>query len=333
MVYQRIAALLPKPIVEMFRKEIEYLDINISESKLIGFLFLYGLCLSLGIAFNLKVFFNIDFLLSFVCVFIMFFFGSYVWISNIAESKGKFSEKVLPDSLQLIASNIKAGLTTERAMLVSARPEFGPLGVELKKTSLKVMSGMPLDKAIASMSERIKSKTLDRTFWLISNGVRSGGQLADLLMQLADDLKEQMSIKEEINANISTYVLLIFITSSLGAPILFGMSSFIVEAMSAQLSDINMPKFSNVAMPQNLSVVRTVMTFGQSKTISPEFVFNFSIISLFAISLFSALTLGVINKGSEKSGLIYFPLILAISYILFFLVRSVLHHFFGGLLL
>ena len=129
MVYQRIASLLPQGIIRAFKRELEYLNINISEKRFVGFLFLYGLCLSFGIAFNLKLFLNIDIPISFAFFFVLFFGGTYLWMSLVSESKGRYVEKILPDALQLIASNIKAGLTTESALVASSRPEFGPLGI------------------------------------------------------------------------------------------------------------------------------------------------------------------------------------------------------------
>jgi len=333
MVYIRIASFLPKGTINAFKKELDYLNINISEKRFVGFLFIYGICLSLGIAINLKLFFNIEPLLTFAFFFILFFGGTYLWMSLVSESKGRYVEKILPDALQLIASNIKAGLTTESALVVSSRPEFGPLGIELKNASAKIMAGMPLEKALVEISEKIKSGVLERTLWLISKGIASGGQMADLLMQIADDLREQISIKEEVNANISMYVLLIFVTSALGAPLLFGISSFIVEVMSTQMGNIHMPTANLMAnLPQNMGMLKNVMSFGQGKLIAPSFILFFSSICLAMVSIFSSLTIGIINSGKEKDGIRFIPVILVISFTLFFLARAVLHTFFGGML-
>ena len=316
-----------------FKKELEYANIEVGEKRFVGFLLLYGFLLSAGLALNLNAFFAIDFFISLGFFFVLFFGGTYLWMSMASESKGRFVEKVLPDALQLIASNIKAGLTTERALIVSARDEFGPLGVELKSASAKVMSGTPIEQALFEIAYKIKSKSLERTLWLVSRGITSGGQMADLLMQIADDLREQLSIKEEVNANISMYVMLIFFTAAFGAPILFGVSTFIVEVMNAQMAGISMPDVSMMAkMPSNMGMMQSVMGFGQGEQITGEFIVNFSMICLFMVSAFSALTIGIINSGSEKDGIRFAPIILVICLALFFVVREILHMMFAGMI-
>jgi archaeal flagellar protein FlaJ len=332
-VYKRIAALLPQGIVKAFRKELEYLDIDISEKRFVGFLLLYGFFLSLGVAVNAFLFFKLDMIAMFVFSFGLFFGGVYLWLGLAAESKGKFVENILPDALQLIASNVKSGLTTERALLVSARPEFGPLEKELKRASKEVMAGEKLDKALLGISTRIKSRTLERTLWLISRGITSGGQIADLLIELSDDLREQFNVQQEINSNISMYVLLIFFTSAFGAPVLFGVSSFIVEVITAQMSGI--PAISPELVSQaggRAGIATSFVGMGGEAAIPAGFVIFFIMICLTITSLFASMTIGVINSGSEKGGAKIAPIILFISFSLFFAVRWVFDIFFGGLL-
>jgi flagellar protein FlaJ len=239
----------------------------------------------------------------------------------------------MPDALQLIASNIKAGLTTERSLIVSARPEFGPLGIEMKNASANIMAGMPVQTALLEMSRKIKSGSFERTLWLVSRGISSGGQIADLLMQIADDLREQASIKQEVAANISMYIILIFTTSAFGAPLLFGTSTFIVEVMNAQMAGIGAADIELVSqMPSNLGFMQSIMGFGQGSQISTEFIIFFSMLCLVIVAIFSSLTIGIINTGSEKNGIRFMPVMLVVCFALFFVTREVLHLFFGGMI-
>ena len=137
--YKRFSALLPRRIIEGLRAQLEYLNISINERKFAGFLIIYSLALSAGIAINLFLFFRIPLWIAFAACFGFIILCTYLWLSIAAEGKGKFVERILPDALQLIASNMKSGLTAERALFVSARPEFGPLERELKRASAKIM--------------------------------------------------------------------------------------------------------------------------------------------------------------------------------------------------
>ncbi len=325
--YKRFSALLPKRIIEGLRTQLEYLNISINERKFAGFLIIYSLAMSAGIAINLFLFFRIPLWIAFAACFGFIVICTYLWLSIAAEGKGKFVERILPDALQLIASNMKSGLTAERALFVSARPEFGPLERELKRASAKIMSGERVEIALMELPKRIKSKILERTVWLISEGVTSGGQVADLLLQLSDDIREQNALEEEVKANISMYIMLIFFSTAIGAPALFGISTFIVEILSKHMTGL-------AAIPEgvNLGVAgQFVGGGGGGGALNPEFVLLFAYIALFFSCMFAGMTIGVINSGKEKNGVKFIPLLLAIAFIVLFAIRSLLLLFFGGI--
>ncbi|MBI4044866.1 MAG: type II secretion system F family protein [Candidatus Diapherotrites archaeon] len=327
--YSSIGRLVPRRVVHRFKKELEYLNIEIPESSFVGFLFLYGFFLSAGLAANMFFFLKINPFPAFVFFYTLFVGGAYMWLNLAADSKGKYVEKILPDALQLVASNVKAGLTTERALLVSAREEFGPLEVELRRAAGKIIGGIPIAEALAGIPKKIKSRLVESTIWLIAEGIQRGGEIGDLLIELADDIREQDSVKQEISANISMYVLLIFFASAFGAPVLFGVSTFIVQILTTQAQSI--PAVPAVSVGGGASSLVRGFTGGGEK-ISFDFVLLFSMVSLFATSVFAAMTIGVINTGSEKGGTKYMPIILLIAFSLFFIVRAALESFFGNLI-
>lgn len=331
--YQRIATLVPKQFADKIVQALAYLDINIDEKKFIGFLMAFGFAISIGVAINLMLIFQIHFLLGFFGTFVAFLGGVYLWLTMAAEAKGRMVELVLPDSLQLIASNIKSGLTTERALFISARPEFGPLEKELKQASREILAGESIEQALIKMSSRVKSIVFERTLWLISKGIQSGGQIADLLIQLSDDLREQRAVQDESKAETSMYILLIVVSAAIGAPVLFGVSSFITSILSKQIEDL--PKIDQSAIqnaPGNLQTVVQTFSGDRKSTITPDFVLTFSLVAMLVTALFSSFTIGVINAGKEKGGLKFFPILLIMSLFFFFIIRLALAAVFGDLL-
>lgn len=327
MIYERVASLLPSRALGWISEQLEYSGLGVSEQRFAGFVLAFGLGLSIAVALNAFVLFALPFLPTALIIFFVFSGGSFFWISSVAESKGKFVERVLPDALQLIASNIKAGLTTERALFVSARPEFGPLAEELKETSKRILSGERIERAVMEIPKRIKSKVLERTVWLIAEGIKSGGQIADLLIELSNDLREENALKAEIRANISMYVMLIFFSATIGAPILFAISSHIVGVLAEQTAAIGVSPSEIAAHGARIPVLGVI---GIPKVgISEGFVVFFAQITLFFSCLFASLTLGVITTGNEKNGVKYIPITLAIAFALFFLTRGFVQQFFG----
>ncbi|MFH0714513.1 MAG: type II secretion system F family protein [Candidatus Diapherotrites archaeon] len=323
-VYASVGRLLPHKWVESFERELAYVGINVEGKKFVGFLIVFGLLLSILVAINLQTFFQLPALPVFAFCFLLVIAGAYIWLSITSESKGKFVEKILPDVLQLIASNIKAGLTTERAFIVSARPEFGPLEEELKIASRKILTGERMEVALQDMTSRIRSKTFERTIWLINRGISSGGQIADLLIQLSDDLREQNALQEEARANISVYVLLILVSGAVFAPAMFGISSFITQILNKRIASVGSTPFGmGLSNPHNIAQVQQQLASAPTDkvTISTDFIVLFAMCALFVTVFFSCLVIGIINAGNEKQGLRYlFPLVI-LAFAIFFIVR------------
>jgi hypothetical protein len=150
-----------------------------------------------------------------------------------------------------------------------------------------------------------------------------------LLIKLSDDLREQQAIQQEVKASISMYVLLIFFGAGIGGPLLLGISTFIVEALQAQASTTGI----ETTLSELPSQVAATQFVGVPKTqIDPGFILMFASILVFVSSLMSSFAIGAINSGKEKNGLKFFPLILILSFMVFFGARAMLSTMFADVL-
>ena len=300
--------------------------LTVDEKRFIGFLFSFGLAFSFAISLNLYLFLFIPFLPTFILLFFLLIGIVYAWIYFSVDAKAKYAEKVLPDALQAIASHLGAGFTLDKALYYSARKELGILADEFKATSRKITSGIPVHKALLEIPKHIKSKTIEKVIWLISEGIRTGGEISSILVELSADLRRRHTIKAETKANISIYALLILFAAALAAPALMGISTFIVEVTAARTMSFTLPK----KLPPNIENVAFIGIPGQG--INPEFVISFSILVVIIGTFFASFTLGIINTGREVNGLKYLPILLIAAISLFLLVRDLLKNFFAGLL-
>jgi len=331
-IYKRIGFVFPDKISRAFRQQLYYVGKDINERVYLGSLLVRTIVASFVLGLLAGFFLNLDSLTTIGAMLaLVFLLNLIAWImlNLTSDSQGRFVNGILPDALQLISSNIKAGLTTEKALLVSARPEFGQLEIELKRTSTKIMSGIPVEQALLEMPDRIRSKVLERTVWLIARGIAAGGEIADLLLQLSNNLRKQNSLEDEANASISIYVMLIFFSAAVGGPALYGTSSFIVEIMAAQRLEI--PTLENSRLPSGSLAAQ--MIAGPKDAIDPEFVISYTMILLFVGTIFASVTIGIINSGKEIDGAKVFPMMLLVSFAIFFIIRLVLNGAFGELLL
>ncbi|MBD3262397.1 MAG: hypothetical protein GF334_12165 [Candidatus Altiarchaeales archaeon] len=267
-------------------------------------------------------------LVTFIACFIVLQAAVVVWLSLNISKKANIVDESLPDALQLMSSNIRAGLTTDKALLMAARPEFGPLEAEIRRIGKETMAGKSLTSALKKTTEHIKSHDLERTVELMIYSIDAGGQLGDLLDQTADDIRDQQMLRKEVKASVLMYVMFIFIAIAIGAPALFAMSSFLVELLTRNMNLIasEMPSdFSSAggsAMPISITEIK----------ITAEFIRRYSLVSLTLSSFFGAMVMGLIMRGEEKAGFKYFPPMVAIAIILFLVAGFLLQTLLGGMM-
>ncbi|MEM5879525.1 MAG: type II secretion system F family protein [Candidatus Aenigmatarchaeota archaeon] len=319
--HRRIRWLYPKRYVKWLEQNLAYAGIEIRIEKFLALSFLYSLSFSLLL---LPLFFLGFGFLVFVLMLGVFFGVQLVIdliVILIGDKRGSFAESVLPDALQLMAANIRSGLTPDKALLYSARPEFGVLEKEIKLAAAKAVAGEALEDALLSLGKKIKSRIINRTFNLIVEGMRKGGEIASLLEQTAEDIRELKLLKKEIAAQVGMYAIFIFIAVGLASPILFSFSSHLVETMSTIGSKLKIEETSSYTTLGSLR-------FGIVK-VSPEFIRLYCLLTLTFSSIFGSLLIGLLQEGREKAGLKYIPLLLAINLTLYFIARIVLSSLMG----
>ena len=268
------------------------------------------------------IFFDINFFLLMIAWFVLLQGIVYAWLALTADSRASFVEELLPDALQLMASNLRAGLTIDRALLLSARPEFGHFKDELNYVGKQLATGKELGDALMELSSRIRSERLKKTFQIIVSAMASGGELAELLVQTATNLRQQRLVEQRVRSSVLAYVIFIFSAIAFGAPILFGLSSFLVEV----ITDI----FSKVQLPPEQATANLPLSF-TNVSIKPSFINAYTMVAMIFTSIMGSLILGLIAKGKEKEGLKFLPLLLIITISLYYLVKISIRALLGGL--
>lgn len=235
-------------------------------------------------------------------------------------SRIKKLEAVFPDFLQLVASNLRAGMTVDRAMLLSAREEFAPLDREILQAGKDISTGKPVEVALNSMSKRINSEKIDKTLLIILSGIRAGGDLAILLEETARSMRQREFVEKKAASQVLMYAIFIFLAVSVFSPGLFSLSGVLVETMTNLMGGLT-PE----AIPQNLPISFSTISLSQS------FVFYFSITFIIVMDIMACLVLGLVSKGDEKEGLRNLPIMLILSLGIFLALGKILSGVMGSL--
>lgn len=249
-------------------------------------------------------------------IFALCFFYIYMKDTLKESSRTKKIEAVYPDFLQLMASNLRAGITIDKSMLLSARKEFSPLDKEISKTGKEIATGKKVDSALLDMAKRIGSEKIHRTTLLIISGINAGGNIATLLEETSIRMRERNYVEKKAASTILMYIIFIFIAVAVGAPALFSLSSILVETLTKLLSGIPTIEAS-VNLPFTMSSI----------SIPVGFIKWFCIIFMIVIDILAALVLGLVNKGEEKEGFKYILPLILISLAVFFALRFFLSGF------
>jgi len=257
---------------------------------------------------------------AFLTAYLAGIFAVYAMLLLTASRRIALAESMLPDFLSLMASNIRSGYSADRALVSSARKEFGPLTKEVNKAVKLSIAGKSFEEAFEIVGENIDSDTVKKSVRLIVEGTRAGGNLAELLDNTSADVRRFNAIKSEVSANVMQYRLFLFTAAGLGAPFLFGTANFIIGIMS---------RIKSVAAPDLSSAIQVGVPFLKSTSaLSPELTLYFSISALALSSLFTSLAGGVISTGKASDDIKYFPVLLVLSLGVFAVTKFVLETVF-----
>ncbi len=325
--YKFLYQKLPRNYKTWLENHVNYCDLQIPAEKLFSSFLTFSIIISLSISFIL---FFMDlltlfyFILLFVLLFLILQVVFHMILIFIADSRANYVEEILPDVLQIISSNMRAGLTHDKAILTSARPEFGPLEKELRNAAKETLSGKRLEDALKNMTKRIKSKLLERTISLLLEGLEKGGSITALLESIALDIRQVRILKREIKSYVMMYGIFIFFAACIGAPLLYSVSIFLVETMG-KFGGIKIEEMPEIGSRLPLGTIRI-------SEISPEFLNLYSYIAIGVTTFFGSLLIGLVQEGTEKAGLRFLPIFLPIGFAVFFISQIAIRSIFSGFL-
>lgn len=324
-IYKKCSRLAPagyrKHMQELFR----YADMDVDANVVIGFSIFLSIILTIAAVVDLFLASDFPLVITVFLTLLVPIFSQglfYIYVYFAADGRAHIVDSFLPDALQLTSSHIRAGLTPDKALLAAARPEFGPLEKEIKQVAREMMAGRPLEKAFAGMSTRVKSISLERTMKLIAESMRSGGELATLLEETAEDMRNAEAMRNEIRANVTMYMIFIFIATAIGAPLLFAVSTYLVESVTKLGASV-------VISPE--VAARSPIKLGSAK-VSTAFLGKFALLTIATSGFFSGLIIGLIEDGKEKSGVKYIPFLMGIGLLVYYVSNKIISSIFGGMM-
>lgn len=234
-------------------------------------------------------------------------------------------EEILPDYFMLTAANLRSGISLDRSLLLAAKPEFAPLSEDMKELARKLFSGETMELALNELGRKYRSIQLQHSVRMITESIRYGGAIADLLNQLSKDLRAQHMAQKEIAGQMLMYSIFIVFAGIIAAPVLYGLTSQMITITTKVWSQISVQNLGSIPS-SGLSFLKprapqiTVSQYG-----------NFSIIAIIIITGFSSLIMSAMSNGSIVKGLRYVPVFIIVGLLIYVVVGSVIGALFANI--
>lgn len=119
----------------------------------------------------------------------------------------------LAGCLQLMAGSLKAGLSLAQSLDGVVREGQDPLSGEFRRALVETRLGVPIEDALESIGDRMESPDFEWTVMAIKIQRDVGGNLAELLLNVAATLREREYLRRQVKAlsaegRFSAYILL-----------------------------------------------------------------------------------------------------------------------------
>lgn len=245
----------------------------------------------------------------------------YAYLDLRIFNRTRKMEEILPDFLRMVSENLKGGMPFERALWSSIRPEFGILANEVRLAAKRVITGEDVENALRSFTEKYDSPMMRRSFDLITEGIKGGGKITDIIDRVIETLEETRELKAEMSATNLSYVIFIAVIVIFVAPGLFTLSYQFLTVLGGISAKIGT---ATASATTNLPI-----DFGKV-SINPDVFRGFSINALFVISFFSSLILSLIQRGSIKAGVKYVPVMMISSHLMYRVLMAIATSVFSG---
>ena len=121
-------------------------------------------------------------------------------LSQLASRRRKAFTQQLPDTLQLLASSLRAGYSLTQGLDAVAQEVEDPTGRELRRVVLETRLGRDMELALEDLAARMQSKDFDWVVMAIRIQREVGGNLAELLTNVAETMISRERLRREVSA-------------------------------------------------------------------------------------------------------------------------------------
>jgi tight adherence protein B len=118
----------------------------------------------------------------------------------LARRRRKAFETLLPDTLQLLASTLRAGYSLMQGVEAVSQEVSDPMGRELRRVVTEARLGRPLEESLDAVADRMGSNDFGWAVMAIRIQREVGGNLSELLVTVGDTMTERERLRRDVRA-------------------------------------------------------------------------------------------------------------------------------------
>ncbi len=327
MVEIKFDRLVSRNVVVALSRELDLAGVKMSVDQLLKIMILGAIFLLIGVSFGLYILgFNalIDAAGGLVCP-ALFATSIYLVLEYQIDARKTKIEEILPDYLQIVSANLRSGIALDRSMLLAARPEFGFLSEDVKEMNRRIYGGENFDASLREFADRYRSYQLSHAIRMILESLRYGGAMADLIEQIAKDMRSQQMTQKEVSGQLFMYSIFIAFAGLIAAPVLYGLTAQMITVTDAVWKGILAQN------PGGLPTTGISFLKPSPPKISPTVYYDFSLVAIAIITGFAGLIMSAISTGSAIKGIKWVPVFIIIGIIVFIVMQTLIGGIFAGI--
>ena len=243
--------------------------------------------------------------LDFLVISLLSFIGPFGFYENYRYHKVRSLEDKLPEFLRDVAESGKFGMTLASSIRSASKGRYGDLTPEIKRMAAQIGWGISATEALKLFSERVETPLVKRTCGIIIKAANAGGNVADILSLVSNDIKENQLDRAEKEMNMTAYMVVIYV------------AFFVFLATVLILNAVFIPQIQNAG--GNSSANDQSGLSGGATTVNAQLIPEVRFIYLASAlvhGLGDGITAGMLENGQVANGLRHSFIMVFLAYIM-----------------
>ncbi|MFQ6050547.1 MAG: type II secretion system F family protein [Candidatus Hydrothermarchaeota archaeon] len=154
---------------------------------------------------------------------------------QVANRRAGEANRAIPFALRHLATQLQSGIGLFESLTSVANAGYGALSEEFGRVILDINRGVPVEEAFERLSQRIPTEGIQKTVRNMIRAMRTGGDLAETLTILADEVGFELRMKLRDYAQTLNTFGLLYMMLSVVAPVMLMATNMAVSTLAGAM--------------------------------------------------------------------------------------------------